>query len=285
MYISQKLNSDRLWLFSSIISIIIINLALVWKTTNNLDQLTTDCLFWMTILWLLWQKKADFIFKQDALFNFLGLLLLGIVLTKTIDLFQFESIFLAFFPSIALLALILIFLGCKGLPQCKQELGLAWLLFLPTDSIGNLINTHLKLTIIHAKIATYILYYLGFSASSHGNQVTLYLSDLGMFKAIVGLSCTGTAMIILIFKLALLLISCVRLSYPKKLLIITFSVALGLILGIIRVCILTLLIPNQVQFNYWHGTEGAQIFSTLSMIIFASFCYWILPKKISQTIF
>ena len=86
-------------------------------------------------------------------------------------------------------------------------------------------------------------------------------------------------MILLILKLALLLISFVPLKKNQQILIPSFSLILGFFLGVTRVCILTLLIPNQAQFNYWHGTEGSQIFSTLAITIFSGFCYWILQKN------
>ena len=79
--------------------------------------------------------------------------------------------------------------------------------------------------------------------------------------------------------LSALLLSFVPLPNQQRLLIPLFSVVLGFLLGVIRVCILTLLIPNQASFDYWHGAQGSQIFSTVAITIFSGYCYWILERK------
>lgn len=271
--------NDRLWLFSILISLAVLYLSLVWKTTKNLDALTTDCLFWGAILWLLWKKKNYLKYNSDSISNFTGLFLLGLIVFKAINLFSFESALLSLFPIASAIALALIASGFKGLNQYTKELFFAWFLFFPTGVIGHFIDSIIHITIMNAKVATYILYYLGFNVSSDGNEVLLHLGEVGNFKAIVDYPCAGIPMILLILKLALLLISCVSLNKKQKILIPAFSILLGFFLGVVRVCILTLLIPNHVQFDYWHGTEGSQFFSTLAIIIFSGFCYWILQKQ------
>ena len=56
------------------------------------------------------------------------------------------------------------------------------------------------------------------------------------------------------------------------------SITIGFVLGVIRVCIMTLMIPEQVTFDYWHGAEGSQIFSTVAIMIFSGFAYWVLNR-------
>ena len=281
MYAKNIIKSDRAWLFSSLIGIAILYLSLTWKTTANIDRLTTDTLFWGIILWLLWQKKERLNLSSDPISGFLGFLLLGLTLSKTITLYGFESALIPLIPIFSAIALALIASGFKGLSQYIQELFFAWFLFFPTGVIGNFIDRILHVTIINAKIATYLLYYLGFNTESYSNEVILYLPELGKFKAVVDYPCTGIPMILLILKLALLLISCVRLTKKQKIVLPVFSIVLGFLLGVIRVCILTILIPDPDRFGYWHGSAGAQIFSTLAIVIFSGFCYWILPKRYS----
>lgn len=278
-HLRKLIQSDRLWLFSTLTSIAILYLGLVWRTTANIDRLTTDCLFWGAILWLLWNKRDNLNYRSDYLSSFLGLFLLGLVVSKTITLFSFESILLPLLPLTSAVALALVASGIKGLSQYFRELFFAWFLFFPTGVIGRFIDGIIHITIINAKVSTYLLYYVGFDVSSHGNEVILRLPELGKFKAIVDYPCAGVPMILLILKLALLLISFVSLKKNQQILIPSFSLILGFLLGVTRVCILTLLIPNQAQFDYWHGVEGSQIFSTLAITIFSGFCYWILQKN------
>ena len=278
LYIKNIIKDDRLILFSALFGVAILYLGLVWKVTGNIDQFTTDSIYWGAILWLLWNKENSLRYRGDLLSSFAGWLLLGLIIAKAINLFEFESIFLSFLPVLTLFPLLLIASGFKGLIQHIRELFFALFLFFPTGAIGFFLDNHFKITIINAKIATYFLYYLGFDTASSGNEVILSLPEIGTFKAIVGLPCAGIPMILLVIKLALLLISCIDTSEKQKILLPAFSFILGFLLGVVRVCLLTLLIPYRTQFNYWHGVQGSQIFSTLAITIFSVFCYWILQN-------
>jgi len=279
MQLNNYVKRDRPWLISSLVGAGILYLNLIWKTTEDIDLLTTSSFYWGAILWLLWRKR-DNMPNRGAIFpNLIGLSLLGVTLSKTLSLFWFESTLLPLFPLAIAIALSLIAAGFKGLTQYKQELFFAWLLFFPEGVIGHSIDRLVQITLLNAKFATYFLYYLGFDVASQGNQVLLSLPELGEFKAIVDYPCAGVPMILLMLKFGLLLIALTTLSMQDKMLIPTFSIVLGFFLGVIRVAILTLLIPNSGRFDYWHGTQGSQIFSTLAITIFAGFCYWILERK------
>jgi cyanoexosortase A len=280
--IKNYVKDDRLWLLSGLAAIAMLYLNLIWKTTRDIDQLTTSGFYWGAIIWLLWRRRdylRDHINHSELFSSFTGLLLLGLVLSKTLNLFSFESTLLPLLPLGMAIALALIASGFSGFTQYRQELFFAWFLFFPEGVIGHWLDGIVHITLLNAKCATYFLYYLGFNVVSQGNQVLLSLPELGEFKAIVDYPCAGVPMILLMLKFALLLISTASLSRQEQLLIPAFSVILGFWLGVVRVAILTLLIPNPTQFVYWHGSQGSQIFSTLAITIFAGFCYWILEKK------
>jgi len=279
MYGNNYCKGDRLWLLSALIGVGLLYLNLIWKTTADIDLLTTNGLYWGAIVWLLWNKRNSLKYRRGILAFLFGWTLLGSILSKTLSLFWFESTLLALFPLGIAIALALITSGFKGLAQYKQELFFAWFLFFPEGVIGHFIDSLIHITLLNAKFATYFLYYLGFNVASQGNQVLLSLPKLGDFRAIVDYPCAGVPMILLMLKLGLLLIAFTSLSKQEKLLIPAFSVVLGFFLGVIRVAILTLLIPNADKFAYWHGAQGSQIFSTLAIAIFAGFCYWILERK------
>ena len=270
--------SDRFWLLSSWIGAAILYLNSIWKTTGDIDRLTIESLFWGAI-YLLWRKRFHLKVTSNIVSSFIGLTLLSLVLVKTTTLFWFESTLLPLFPIAIAIALILITSGFKGFSQYRWELFFAWFLFFPEGVIGRFIDSIVQITILNAKFSTYLLYYLGFDVASYGNWVLLSLPELGQFKAIVDYPCAGVPMILLMLKFALLLISLASLSKQEKLIVPLFSIVLGFSLGVVRVSILTLLIPNQSKFDYWHGAEGSQIFSILAITIFAGFCYWILEKK------
>ena len=279
MHFERYLQRDRLWLLTALVGVALLYLKLFWQTTADIDLLMTNGLYWGAIIWLLWNRQADLHYRSGVVASFIGLTLLGSIISKALNLFWFESPLLPLLPFSTAIALALIASGFKGLTQYKQELFFAWFLFFPEGVIGHFIDRLVQITLLNAKFATYVLYYLGFDVASQGNQVLLSLPELGEFRAIVDYPCAGVPMILLMLKLGLLLIAFTSLSRQEKLLIPSFSIVLGFFLGVIRVTILTLLIPNGERFAYWHGSQGSQIFSTLAIAIFAGFCYWILEKK------
>ena len=277
MYGKNQIREDYL-LLSSLIATAILYLNLIWNT-GDIDLVSTGGFYWGAIIWLLWRKRDRIKYSREPVSSCLGLCLLGLIIFKVLNLFWFESTLLPLFPLAVAITLALIASGFKGLSQYWQELFFAWFLFFPEGAIGHAIDNIVRITILNAKFATYFLYYIGFDVASKENQVLLSLPELGQFKAIVDYPCAGVPMILLMLKFALLLISLASLSKQEKLIVPLFSIVLGFSLGVVRVSILTLLIPNQSKFDYWHGAEGSQIFSILAITIFAGFCYWILEKK------
>lgn len=89
-------------------------------------------------------------------------------------------------------------------------------------------------------------------------------------------------MILLMLRLALLISILIPLRRTIRFLLPFLSLGLGFIIGLIRVCILVLTLPKPARFDYWHGSEGSQIFSTIGIIVFSSFCYWIIQQQRSN---
>jgi cyanoexosortase A len=270
--------NKKTWAAISIISLGVFYFNLLWKTTGNIDSLTTDLLFYSAICSLLWRRKHSLVLNSDIFSSFIGLSLLAVLLIKSITLFSFEATLISLIPFFAAISLALITSGIRGIRQYQKEIFFAWFLFFPPGVIGHFIDRLIKITVLNAKLATYLLYYIGFSVSNQGNEVRLNLSELGQFTAVVDYPCAGVPMILLMLKLSLLLVCFFPFSRQQKILIPSVSIAIGFILGVIRVCILTLLIPEPTKFDYWHGGYGSQIFSTLAIIIFSIFAYWMLEK-------
>ena len=269
----------KTWAGISVISLGIFYFNLLWKTTGNLDSLTTEFVFYSAICALLWRRKDSLACNSDLVSAFVGLSLITTLLIKSVTLFSFEATLIPLIPFFGAIGLALITSGIRGIAQYQKELFFAWFLFFPSGVLGHFIDSLVRITVLNAKFATYLLYYVGFQVANQGNEVILNLPELGQFKAIVDYPCAGVPMILLMLKLSLLLVCFFPLTRQEKVLIPAVSVAIGFILGVIRVCILTLLIPEPAKFDYWHGSSGDQIFSTLAIIIFSGFAYWMLEIR------
>ena len=270
--------SDKFWLFSSLVSCAVLYLNLVWKTTGDIDRLATESLFWIAILWMLWRQRNTLNLKSDLFSTCFGSALIIIVLAKSFSLFWFESTLIPLIPILVTFGLALIASGFKGLREYWRELFFAWFLFFPVGVLGTVIDKLTRITVINAKLASFLLHYVGFNVASHSNRVLLHLPDVGNFTAVVDYPCAGIPMIVLMLKISLLLIACFPLPKKERILVPLVSLGIGFGLGVIRVCLLTLLLPKEATFDYWHGSEGSQIFSTLAIIIFSVFCHSLLKK-------
>ena len=277
-FIKNRKNNG-FWLLINLCFFCVFYLNLIWRVTNNVDILTTNILYFGAILSLLWQRRKKINIKSDFISSFFGLFLLIITIYKAIYLFDFESQLLTLVPFFFGISLALVASGFKGMLQYWKELFFAWFLFFTEDVIGYSINNIAKITDITANFTTYFLYYLGFNVTNRGNEVLLSLTNMGEYRAIVNYSCTGLPMMLLMLKLSLLLISFFPVKKSQCFSIPMVSVAIGFFLGVIRVCIMTLTIPEQTTFDYWHGTEGSQIFSTVAIMIFSGFACWILNRN------
>ena len=268
----------KTWAAVSIVSLGIFYFSLQWKTTENIDLLVTDGLFYAAICGLLWQRRDSLQLNSDLISSLIGLLLLTILLFKSSTLFEFEKTLIPLIPFFFAIAMALISSGIRGVNLYRQELFLAWFLFFPTGVIGHFIDRLIQITVLNAKVSTYLLYYVGFNVANKGNEVVLSLSDSSQYRAIVDYPCAGVPMILLLLKMSLLMVAYFPLSKFQKRFVPVISTIIGFTLGVIRVCILTLLIPNPEKFDYWHGSSGDQIFSTLAILIFAGFAYWLLEQ-------
>ena len=270
---------DKLFFFICLFNIGLFYLSLTSRITENLDRVITDSLFFGAIFYILWQRQNQIQFKQNLLSSLIGTSLITIVIIKSLTLFSFEDKLIFLIPFLMFLGFSLLTSGFYGIFQYKGELFLSGVLFFPEEVIGIFLEKLVSVTVLNAKVATYLLYYFGFNVTRENNHILLFIPEVGNFQAIVNYSCSGMPMIILLLKLAFLLIFLFPFSKKQIIFIPLLSILLGFTLGVIRVCILTLLIHQPTNFDYWHGDDGAQIFSTLAIMIFSLFAYWLVQKQ------
>lgn len=277
MKISQWQNKSTFFL--CLINIGLFYLIISWQVTGNLDRVITDSLFYIAIIYLFGKRQSKLWFRSDITASFIGIAWITIVVIKSLTLLSFEDYFIFLIPVSSILGLSLITSGFSGIWQNRRELFLAGVIFFPTEVIGIVLEKSISVTILNAKVASYLLYYVGFNITNTGNKISLVLPEIGNFQAIVNYSCSGMPMIILLLKLALALIFLFSFGKKQSVLILILSIITGFILGVIRVCILVLLIPQKTNFDYWHGNDGSQIFSTLAIMLFCGFSYWWIQKQ------
>lgn len=272
--IIEKLQKPNFWLCAIAVGLIIIQLDVARKFIPSLDALTIRCLFWSSILYLIWKKRDHLSLESDIISTLLGLLLIFILLVKSLSLLWFDSIFVKISALISFWGLALIASGIRGLKQYIQEFAIL-LLLLSESLILGFIDSNFNVSILAAKFSTFVLWYLGFPVSRQGVNVILPTGAIEIYPA-----CSGLNAILILLQLSLLFILVFPIKIFHKIMLPIVAIFLGFVINIFRLVLMTLLVAaaNHQGFEYWHGGAGSQIFSTFSILAFVCVCYWVLQQ-------
>lgn len=269
--------NSKFYLFGIAVGLTALHLLLTWRLTSDVDQLIINLLFWGSLLCLLWRKRNILNLESGILSSFFGLLLIALLFVKSISLFWFESSFLKIVPMIAALGLGLLASGIKGLKQYWRELIIALLLCLPESLFLQIIEELFKITTLTAKFAAFVLWYIGFQVSRQGANIILSNGSV-----LVETLCTGISTALLLLKLSVLFILMFPSDWSKKILVPIGAVFIAFVTSGIRVALMAVVVSNHEAFHYWHGGEGNQIFSTVSILIFGLLCRFLLQPAGGQ---
>jgi cyanoexosortase A len=265
---TAKLSFDYWLAASSGLGLIYLHLLLTWKFTNNPDQLLLSLIFWGAIVRLIWQKRASLKIQGSWFSSTIGCLLMGLLLSKSISLFPSESEFIRLFPGFAGLALALITTGWK-LSIYRREFAILVLLILPPGLLGRILELAVGSSIqkVIAQSAAFVMHYFGVSLISQ--DITIFFKT-GALK--IEYACTGIPIWILLVQLSSLIIISLRLRHTEIINMLIMATGLTWALATIRVVIMAAVMTQPASFDYWHGTAGGQIFSTIAIVLFALCC-------------
>jgi cyanoexosortase A len=265
---TAKLSFDYWLAASSGLGLIYLHLLLTWKFTNNPDQLLLSLIFWGAIVRLIWQKRASLKIQGSWFSGTIGCLLMGLLLSKSISLFPSESEFIRLFPGFAGLALALITTGWK-LSIYRREFAILVLLILPPGLLGRILELAVGSSIqkVIAQSAAFVMHYFGVSLISQ--DITIFFKT-GALK--IEYACTGIPIWILLVQLSSLIIISLRLRHTEIINMLIMATGLTWALATIRVVIMAAVMTQPASFDYWHGTAGGQIFSTIAIVLFALCC-------------
>jgi cyanoexosortase A len=246
------------------VGLIALHLVLTWRLLKHSDQLILALLFWGAIAILLWRRRESLVLESDRGASLLGLALVTVLICKSLSLFWFESTFVRVFPGLAALSWALLASGCR-LGQYKQEFCIVLTLMLPQGLLAQLLHQQVGsyVQVLVAQIATFLLHYGGVDVVRRGIEVVL-----GQKAVAVEYGCTGMPMLILLLQLSIVLLMVFPASTLRQILLVVIATLITVSLSSIRVGIMALVVNNPVTFDYWHGAQGSQVFTTLAIGLF-----------------
>ena len=267
----RPLRTTQFWLLAIAGGIIATHLSLSWRVAPDIGRLSITILGWGAALSLLWEKRHTLTLETDVFSSFIGLILIAFVLLKSFFVTTYDSV-IDITPFIAGLGLAMLASGVKGLHQYWQELIIILVLNAPIQ----LILERFDISLITAKFANFVLFYLGFDVSRQGVNLIL---PKGIVEVYPG--CSGMEGIVRLLRLAVLFLVMFPTGLAKKILVPIIAVLVAFVVNGIRVALMAILVAysNPEAFVYWHKGTGSQIFLLISMLVFGFFCYCVTKKE------
>lgn len=270
----EPLKASKFLLVGIAAGLITIHLNNSWKS-NDSDLFFSSVIFWSSVCYLVWNKRHILKLESGVISSFLATLIIGFVLAKSTKI---GINFLYVSPLISSIGISLLASGFKGLKQYRSELIVLFFLGVPYVTIYWLID----LSEITAKIAAFVLWYLGFEVSRQGVNIILPTGGLEVYQG-----CSGMKNILELLGLAVLLLVMLPTDWRKKFIVPVVAIFIGFVVNAVRVVLMAVLVAysNDAEFEYWHLGDGSLIFSTISVLIFGLFCFFVLrideekPKK------
>jgi cyanoexosortase A len=280
--IVKQLSNSKFYLFASAVAATA--LYVIWldrlleSTDSNLVMITI--MLGCMLLYSLWQRRGEIKLESGMAATVVGIGLISLVLIKSFTLFWFEYEFFKLVPLLLFFGIALIASGFKGLIQYWRELVIVCVISLPLSIIEILIDRYLKFSVITTKFSAFLMWYFGINLETKGTLIVLSDGAVNVFPA-----CTGLSVMLLMLMISVGLMLVFPLELKRKLYLLGLSLGIGFFMGVIRVAWLALVVSDRPAFEYWHGAEGAGIFSTTTVVVFGILCQKIIennPKKLEQ---
>lgn len=266
----RPLQNTQFWLLAIAGALIAVHLSLIWRFSEDLSEFSMGILCWGAVLSLLWEKRHTLTIESDVFSSLLGLLLIGFVLFRSWFVVTTDTIF-EISPFIAGLGLAVLASGVKGVKQYLPEL----IIILAFNAPVGLLIDRIDISLLTAKISTFILSHLGFEVSRQGVNIILPTGAVEVYPG-----CSGMGSIVRLLRISVVCLVMFPIDSAKKILVPIAAVLVPFVVNGVRVALMAFLVAysSDEAFEYWHMGTGAEIFFLISILIFGLFCYLVTQK-------
>ncbi len=258
------------WLFATWISLISINLTLVGRLADNIDETAIQTLTWAVAILLVIRNRAKLKFDTTPSAIAVGTLLIIWVLLKSVLTRKVNDILFILTPIAGTIGVALIASGWHGLKQYWQPILLAATLGIPIPFLFAALEKVIPVNTYTAQFANSVLWYAGTKVSQQGDII---LSEYG--SVLVGRGCAGLPPILMLLRISLMFVLTFPVSKLYMWILFPSAVAIAFIVNSFRVALLVIISKQTEAFNYWHDGDGSQIFSVIAVSIFLGLCNWL----------
>ena len=261
---TASLQLPKLLLLGIAASLMSLHLTLVWQQDYT-NLWMTSLIFWGAISVLVSQQRHQLTLTSGRLASGLGTTILVVALLKSTSP---TLNYLNMFPLLSALGLALLASGFKGLKHYRREFVSLFFFSVPRVVVSPLID----LSPLTAKLATFLLWYLGFDVSRYGVNIILPGGAVSVYSG-----CSGLATILELLALAVLLLVLFPTRRSHQILVSIGAVFLGFFVNGIRVVVMAITsAANEEAFDYWHTGDGSFLFALIAQLLFGLFCFGLL---------
>jgi cyanoexosortase A len=267
----QKVFSKlEFWLLATWVSFIAINLTLVGRLGDNIDDFAIQLLTWAVAVLLVIRNRHYLKFESTPSAIAVGTLLIIWVLIKSLLTRRINDILFILTPVMATVGIALIASGWKGLKQYWQAILLSGTLGIPIPFLFAAIEKVIPVNTFTAQFANSALWYGGVNVTQQG--VTI-ISQFGAVEVARG--CAGLPPIFMLLRITLMFVLVFPVSRFHQWILFPSAIAIAFIVNSLRVALLVIISKQLDVFKYWHNGDGSQIFSVVAVAILLALCNWL----------
>ena len=267
--LSQRLD---VWLGILLSCLIGINTTLVWRLSQNNDEIAIQTLSWVVVGLLVWRKRHQIKFASSQSALITGTVCLSWVFLKSATVSRYEDVLFILTPLLSLVGVVLIASGFQGLKLFWAELLLTATLGVPIPFVSEGLERIVPINMLTAKFANMVLWYSGLPVQQDG----VFIAVKGGVGVMVARGCAGLPPIFLLWRITLMFVLVFPEMWRSLKLLLPVATAIAFMSNSVRVALLVLVASNQTAFDYWHDGEGSQWFAVVMVLIFLLFCNWLL---------
>ena len=268
----QKASSKlEFWLLATWVSLIAINITLVARLADSVDEPAIQILTWAVAILLVVRDRANLKFETTPSAIAVGVLLIIWVLLKSLLTRRIYDVLFILTPVMATIGIALIASGWGGLRQYWQAILLSATLGVPITFLFAAIEKVVPVNVFTAQFAHSVLWYGG--TQKLAQQGVTIFSQYGAVEVARG--CAGLPPILMLVRITLMFILVFPVSHFHKWILFPAGMAIAFIVNSVRVALLVIISSQAEAFKYWHAGDGSQIFSVVAVSILLALCNWL----------
>ncbi len=268
---SSLLLTQKFYLLGIVTTAAVLHLSLVGLHPVHAQEVSFYALGWVGIILLFWRGQYD---ASGGCSSCLGLVLLFLVIVRPLKLWNLDLTLFWTGPIVAGVGLGLLFIGFPRSQRQWLSFCVLCLMLFPLYLLNFIFAKLLHFSHVTTAISAFLLHYIGIKATYHDVLLTLPQGQVS-----VNYPCTGGPLIVWLLKLSLIIVIVFPLTKLQKLGLALCACGTGFLIGCIRVGLLAIVVNDHSAFDYWHGTQGGQIFLAAAILTFVVLCNWILPLE------